>query len=281
MWHRLRRHPLPVSAFFRHTLVLTYAFPRECLIPLLPPGLELDGYKDHGFLAIALVQTERLRPSMFPSFLGRDFFLCGYRIFARYRDHTGRSRRGLRILRSYADRRLMVAAGNLLTHYHYQLARITVHESSGALEIQVRTPRAEADLHVMADLTRRPALLPPDSPFDNLREARRFAGPLPFTFDYEAQTDSIIIIEGVRQDWTPQSLPVLVRENTFLDSPAFALHRPILANAFYVANVPYQWRRGIVEPLIGSQALRRDQAPIYSSEDRAARLPGSGMEWCS
>ena len=62
MLHLLRRHPLPVRAFFRHCLVLTYAFPERVLVPLLPPGLTLDSYQGLGFLAIAMVQTEGLRP---------------------------------------------------------------------------------------------------------------------------------------------------------------------------------------------------------------------------
>ena len=58
----LRRHPFAVEAFFRWSLVLAYALPRRTLQPLLPRGLELDTYDDWGFVAIALVQTEQLRP---------------------------------------------------------------------------------------------------------------------------------------------------------------------------------------------------------------------------
>ena len=31
MLHWLKRHPIPISAFFRHSLVLTYAFPPKVL----------------------------------------------------------------------------------------------------------------------------------------------------------------------------------------------------------------------------------------------------------
>lgn len=78
--HRLKRHPFPVSAFFRHSLVLTYALPHQVLRPLLPRGLTLDTFGDFGFVAIAMVQTEKLRPTFLPEFLGQNFFLCGYRI---------------------------------------------------------------------------------------------------------------------------------------------------------------------------------------------------------
>jgi hypothetical protein len=103
MLHLLKRHPIPISAFFRHSLVLTYALPPEVLEPLLPKGLVLDLFRGHAFLAIALVQTENLRPSFLPAIMGQDFFLSGYRIFTRL-DSAAQSKRGLRILRRQRHR---------------------------------------------------------------------------------------------------------------------------------------------------------------------------------
>src|SRR5215218_9000139 len=100
MLHWLKRHPIPIRAFFRHCLVLTYAYPEALLRPLLPRGLTVDTYRGLGFVAIAMVQTEGLRPVGAPAALGQDFFLTGYRIFSRFRTRSGRSLRGLRILRS-------------------------------------------------------------------------------------------------------------------------------------------------------------------------------------
>src|SRR5690348_5575721 len=99
MLHVLQRHPLPIRAHFQFSLVLAYAFPAEVLAPLLPPGLELDTYEGLGLLAIAMVQTRRLRPVFLPAWFGQDFFLTGYRVFVKHRDARGRTRRGLRILR--------------------------------------------------------------------------------------------------------------------------------------------------------------------------------------
>ena len=83
LWPARKRHPIPVRAFFQHSLVLTYAVPAHVLAPLLPPGLVLDTFRGLGFIAIAMVQTKNLRPAPLPAFLGQDFFLSGYRIFAR------------------------------------------------------------------------------------------------------------------------------------------------------------------------------------------------------
>lgn len=249
MVYRLKRHPIPIRALFRHSLVLTYALPEEVLQPLLPPGLVLDRFAKSGFLAIALVQTRSLRPFCFPGALGRNFFLSGYRIFARFKTSKGRTLRGLKILRSDTDSRLMVSFGNMLTHYAYRHASVTVCEPEGRLEIQISTPNAEADLHVIAKIDQESDQLPKGSPFSDLHQARLFAGPLPFTFDYEPQTHSIVTIEGVRQKWVPKPVHVEILKNTFFDREPFRSAAPILANAFHVQNIAYYWKRGVREQL--------------------------------
>jgi hypothetical protein len=85
--------------------------------------------------------------------------------------------------------------------------------------------------------------------FANLRDARRFAGPLPFTFDYESESRHMVIIEGVRSNWNPQPVRVEVARCTFLERPPFHSVAPRLANAFWLENVPYHWKRGFVCPL--------------------------------
>lgn len=260
MRHRLQRHPFAVRAHFRSVLVLAYAFSPKLLEPLLPPGLVLDTYTpkgeagsaksgaSFGFLAIALVQTEALRPTFLPRWLGQDFFLSGYRIFSRFTDPTGRTRRGLRILRSDTDRSRMRWAGNLLTHYQYRKARVELRETPTELAIDIDTG-GEADLEVVAELGREDTPLPTGSPFETLRDARAFAGPLPFTFDYEEQTHSIVMIEGVRKEWTPRLVPVEVRKATFFEQPAFDGAEPILASAFHLSDIDYRWECGIRVPL--------------------------------
>ncbi len=247
MLYRLRRHPLPISAFFTHSLVLTYAYPAKTLEPLLPPGLLVDTYGDYGFVAIAMVQTRRLHPAFLPDALGVDFFLTGYRVFTRLASKP--SLRGLRILRSDTDRLLMAVGGNLLTHYGYVHCQAAMKDEGDRLRVTVRSPGGAADLDVVADLSSRPAPLPAGSPFANVEDARRFAGPLPYTFDYERESNSIVMIRAIRTRWEPQPIAVEVGKATFLEHPPFNAVKPILANAFHVQNVPYRWERGVVERL--------------------------------
>jgi hypothetical protein len=237
--YRMRRHPFDVDAHFDFSLVLAYALPAAALEPLLPPGLELDRVGDLGLLAVALVQTRGLRPAGWPRALGRDFFLSGYRVFARLQSRP--SIRGLRILRSDADSRVMTWSGNLFTRYGYELCRARVQQSDHLMKLEVE---GRAAVRLEADL--RPVDHPPaGSPFADLKEARRFAGPLPNTFGWEPETRSLVIVGSVRTHWDPVPVSVEVQELGFMDR--FAEFGPRLANAFYVANVDYGWKRGVVE----------------------------------
>ena len=139
--------------------------------------------------------------------------------------------------------------GNLLTHYHYERSTFRVQRTNQNYEVEVKTPGGHADLHIEADMSVPPSAPPAGSPFSDFTEARKFAGPLPFTFDYESQTNSIIRVQGVRQQWNPRPVSVTVHQNTFLQEPPFRNSGAVLANAFYLENVPYSWRSGIREML--------------------------------
>jgi hypothetical protein len=239
----LRRHPVAIRATLRECVTLTYAVPAGVLRPLLPPGLELETVGDDGFVAVALVQTERLRPDGVPPALGGNFFLAGYRVFTRFTRPDGRTLRGLRILRSDTDRTLMALGGNLLTHYNYHHCQATMTASDECLAFRVTTPDGTGDLDLCVRLGA-PAL-PAGSPFASVREARRFAGPLPYTFDYEEETHAIVAIEARRTNWRPAPAAVDVRRLAFFDGPAFAGCVPRLAAAFHVRNIDYHWLRGV------------------------------------
>ena len=239
-----------MTCHFDHGLVIAWAMPARLLDPMVPPGLGLDTYDgEWGFVVIAMVQTRHLRPAFLPAWAGSDFALTGYRIFVKYRDQAGRTRRGLHILRSDTDKRSMKLGGNLLTHYRYRLAGIEIAPTEDQLAVRITTPDAEADLHVVARLAGQQAPLPPSSPFRSGRDARRFAGPLPWTFDYEPQTRSIVMIRGRRSQWRPRQVAVDVKTCRFLERAPFGAVEPRLASAFHVTGLDYGWERGVRVPI--------------------------------
>ena len=242
MFSFLKNHPFAVEAYFDSSLVLTFAVPKEQLESYIPECLQPDTFNDKwAFIAIAMVQTKGLRPKGFPRFMGNDFFLIGYRVFVRYTNNAGKNLRGLYILKSETDKKKMEFMGNIFTHYNYTTTDILQKENLTSKEIS----SSKSKFNVTIDKTEGEISLPENSPFADWKEARRFAGPLPFTFTYNPSTKEVLIIEGVRQNWTPAPVRVIEYDFDFLNS--LKLKNPILANAFVIKNIPYYWKKGKIE----------------------------------
>lgn len=242
MFSFLKNHPFLVEAFFESSLVLTFAVPKEQLENLIPECLELDVFEDkYAFIAAAMVQTKALRPKNFPKIFGRDFFLIGYRIFVRYTNSSGKRIRGLYILKSETDKKSMEFFGNIFTHYCYAATDIQKRSENNLLEIKSE----KSDFKVVIENSSDDIELPKDSPFTDWTEARRYAGPLPFTFTYFPKKKEVLIIEGVRQNWIPRPVKVVEQHFSFLEN--LKLSGVKLANAFIVENVQYHWKKGRIE----------------------------------
>lgn len=238
----LKRHPFEVEAYFENSTVLTFAIPKEDLQHLIPECLELDTFRDEwGFIAIALVQTDNLRPKGFPVFFGSSFFLIGYRIFVRFVTNEGKSLRGLYILKSETDKKKMEYLGNIFTKYNYTTTDITQNIENSNRIISSK----KSKFKIVIDQHLNDVNIPSSSPFTDWKEARRFAGPLPFTFSYNEKEKTVLIIQGVRQNWKPKPIKILEYNFDFLNKQKFSTI--LLGSAFEINNVPYYWKKGIEE----------------------------------
>lgn len=234
----LKNHPFEVEAYFKSSLVLTFAVPKEELEALIPEPLELDTFdKKWAFIALALVQTKNLKPKSFPKYFGNDFFLMGYRIFVRYNTSWGKRFRGLYILKSETNKKRMAFIGNMFTHYNYTSTDIDIKEN----EINSK----HSKLNIKLNSNESEVSLPTNSPFRTWKEARRFAGPLPFTFSFNKKTKEVLIIEGIRQNWKPTPIKIEDYSIEFLNN--LNLKNLVLANAFVIKNIPYQWKKGKID----------------------------------
>lgn len=244
----LKNHPFPVEAWFNNSTVLTFAVPKEQLEQLIPDELQLDTFQDqYGFIAVAMVQTSALRPKGFPAFMGNDFFLIGYRIFVRYTDERGKRLRGLYILKSETNKKRMEVLGSLFTRYKYNTTDIQTTSTANKKTIHSK----QSNFNIQIDTSIESPGLPVHSPFSEWKVARRFAGPLPFTFSVNKEKGTILIIKGVRQNWKPQPIHVSDYSFEFLDQ--LELKGLVLANAFEIKEVPYHWESGKLEAI---QALK-------------------------
>jgi len=239
----LKNHPFAVEAFFESSLVLTFAIPKEKIQHLIPECLELDTFNNEwAFIAVAMVQTKHLRPKGFPKMLGNDFFLIGYRVFVRFTNQAGKRLRGLYILKSETDKKKMEIFGNTFTHYNYTTTDIHQSRQNGMVQIESEKSGLKLTVENTDDEN---IPLPTGSPFANWAEARRFAGPLPFTFTYNHTNKEVLIIEGVRENWKPKPVRVIDQHISFIDR--LHLDNVKLANAFIIQDIPYYWKKGKIE----------------------------------
>lgn len=246
MFSLLKNHPFAVEAFFESSLVFTFAIPKEEIKHLIPECLELDTFQDKwAFIAVAMVDTRNLRPKGFPKFMGNDFFLIGYRVFVRFTNNIGKNLRGLYILKSETDKNKMEFLGNIFTHYNYTTTDIRQTVKGRSIDIA----STKSNFRIQIEIPDNEEIVLPDcSPFPDWKEARRFSGPLPFTFSYNKVEQNVLIIEGVREKWKPMPVRVIDYNFSFLDSMKLSEVR--LSNAFIIKNIPYYWKKGKIEKWI-------------------------------
>jgi hypothetical protein len=179
--------------------------------------------------------------------LGNDFFLVGYRLFVKYHTSAGKRLRGLYILQSQTDKKKMEWLGNLFTQYKYTTTDIMQQLDGNHYHVESQQSAFKIDVNLFPE----EVLLPPQSPFIEWKEARRFAGPLPFTFSYLPEKQAVLLVEGVREDWEPRPVQVTNINITF---PVMLQNKGLqLANAFVVENIPYSWKKGKTDPWISKE----------------------------
>lgn len=237
-----------MTTTFRDAVVLTYAFPEEILRSLVPAALALETRGDLAFVAVAVVDMQRLRPSGLPRWAGTDALFVGYRVFVRTKLSDGRLRRGLKVLRTDVNRAHLLVGTRLLTRYDTGLVSASWHRSGHQQAVGVRSRWRGANLNVETSLDV-PSTPPPGSPFSSWSEAAPFSGPLPWTFAPDETGSSAVAVKGVRSDWRPQPLTVRSHAVDFFSHPPFHGHRPVLASAFHVADIDYSWAVGKEEAI--------------------------------
>lgn len=239
----LKNHPFAVEAFFKSALVLTFAVPKKQLYHCIPECLLLDTFQNQwAFIAIALVQTTALRPKGFPKWMGNNFFLIGYRIFVRFTNMQGKRLRGLYILKSETNKKHMEVIGNICTHYNYTTTDIHQNTQGGLTTFS----SVASKFHITFEAFKDDVTLPNGSPFTHWKQARRFAGPLPHTFTYNKAHKTVLIVEGVRQNWNPK--PVHIKSYAFNFLKQQHLQNATLCSAFELTNIPYYWKKGKIAP---------------------------------
>lgn len=239
----MRPLPFSIKARFDFFLVLLYAVDLQKAKELLAAPLVHEEHNGKGLMAVAFVKTTHFRPAFLPSWLGMSFTLTGFRHMASYRRTNGKMIRGLKIIRSFTDKKIMVKSGAGLSEYQFQYNPVTVRTEGSQIKIEGTGIKITAK-----ESGGREIPLPDHSVFESWVYARKFAGPLLYTF--EINKKEISITEGSRHHWQPVPVEIIEAETPFFDEAPYDKLEPVLSGAYLVKNIPYSWKKAVKEKYV-------------------------------
>ncbi len=230
-----------VKAHFDLFLVLIYAVDKEKAEALLPAPFVHETYNDKALMAVAFVAANKFRPAFLPSWMGMSFNLAGFRHMAKYQSQSGKILRGLKIIRSVTNKKMMVSGGSELTQYKFQYDPLKIGLKNNIISVKGR----RIDIVVREKTGHADVQLPVGSVFGSWTQARKFGGPLLYTFEVDG--NNVSITEGSRKYWQPVPAEVMNDETDFFDHSPYNDLKPLLSAAYVVKDIPYSWKRAVKE----------------------------------
>jgi uncharacterized protein len=241
-------HPLPMRTTFRQCFLVNFAVLPDALAGLLPAHLKPDIYEGRAYVSVVIAEMSRMRPALFPAAFGFTYNQVVYRAVVR----CG-AERGVTFLRSDADSRLMVVAGNALTFFRFHHADISWRASEGGLAFSL-SPRGAVPGSIRADydLVGATHRLPSTSAFRDLSTAQQFLTELYAAFGTQRAGGRVEVVRIVRTPW--ESAVVSDRSAVYEAMSSGLLFRreeATLDAVFYVRALAYHWRRLAAEAIAG------------------------------
>lgn len=215
---------------FREAAASVAGLVPEPLIPITRGGF--------AFWNVVVCEIADMRPAFAPREIGLSYWHVAYRLHVRHKPDGAPPLDGLYFVRSDADKRAMVAAGNLLTDLHFHRAGIGVEQRETTTEIRIDSPDAPA----RATVTRNtPPSLTPTSPFGSLFEAKAVLRYKPFALS--VMPGGRVRVLRVRRDELAWKSKLVNAESEF----AFFRDRDVEPEITYEVNpIEYVWERGKV-----------------------------------
>jgi hypothetical protein len=163
-------HPVAMKTTFRHCFLVNFAVEPGAMRAQLPAHLEPDLHAGRAYLSVVIADMVRMRPVFLPAALGVTYTQVVYRAVVR----CGLER-GVTFLRSDADNRFMVAAGNALTFFRFHHASATWSVSDDRVQFSL-----EPDSKVPAAITADFELVRPARSYPRHHDSPTWAPPVRF-----------------------------------------------------------------------------------------------------
>jgi uncharacterized protein YqjF (DUF2071 family) len=228
-----------MTTAFRHCLLVNFAVDPSALARLLPRHLTPDLHEGSAFVSIVIAEMHRMRPEALPRALGITYDQVVYRAVVR----CG-AERGVTFLRSDANNRLMVAGGNALTFFRFNLATTHWNRTPDRVEFSL-TPakQVRAGISATYDLASAGTTMPSSSRFGDLAAAQRFLTELYAAFGALRRGNRVEVVRIARSPWESSVLSDHSGVYEAMTSGAvFHETDAVLDSVFHVRDLEYHWR---------------------------------------
>jgi uncharacterized protein YqjF (DUF2071 family) len=230
-------HPVAMTTMFRRCFLVNFDVDPAAMRARLPVHLEPDLHAGRAFLSIVIADMVRMRPGALPPVFGITYTQVVYRAVVKCAGE-----RGVTFLRSDTDNRLMAAAGNALTFFHFNLASVSWELTDRAVAFSLE-PRAgdRARISAKFDIGGNVSM-PVSSKFANIADAAVFLTELYAAFGQRRRDGRVEVVRIARSPWS--SRPVTDSVGIYEAMTAGALFRQDeaqLDSIFHVEDLTYYW----------------------------------------
>jgi uncharacterized protein YqjF (DUF2071 family) len=235
-----------VQTCWIEALSINYRVDTLALAALLPPPLEPEVHKGHGWVQILTSSLRDLRPPGVPSLFGACFYQASYRAAVRYRDSAGDWRRGGYFVRSETNHPVMRAVGNALAEFKFHdfgAAEMIMLRDGDRLTVGIDPEPESPPGRLVTVVDTRPREAPPAgscwSSLDELQE------PLVECYDalgVDAEAGHLYILTIDRDPWNARFVEPQNVYSEFFDTGPLGLGAAELDSVLHLEQCRYRWR---------------------------------------
>lgn len=186
----------------------------------VPHLLRVRNFKGRALISMVDVKLKNMHPSFVPSLFHFNYRHIAFRLLVEDSVYNNGTNKGLFFYRSFTDKPLIVAGGNLLTDYNLERARITEKEN-------------DVELFQNGKYVKYSIENPMENPGEQMNSLKEVVGALDRA--YSVSGNRLRVTQIQREKWPIQPVDCISFENTFFDTAK-------LEGAFRVfETIYYQW----------------------------------------
>ena len=227
-------------------LSVNYRVRPDALAALLPPPLEPEVHKGHGWVQVLVSSLRDMRPQGMPALFGTCFYQASYRAAVQYRTRDGARRRGGYFVRSETNHPVMRAVGNALAEFKFHdfgAAEMVMLRDGPRLTVGVDPePEFPSGRLVTVVDTRPLPSAPPGSCWSSLAELHE---PLVECYDalgVDAEHGHLYVLTIDRDPWNARFVEPQEVYSEYFDRGPLGGGAAELDSVLHLEECRYRWR---------------------------------------